>query len=202
MKNDVLTELTKVSSSSIEISNLLSQINRIWKLIHWPDFIGSQMFFIEIIECLSKAIIKYAIQIKDSNTKTQTSQTNINTQAFLENTYQKCGSELDPFQRLIITANNLEKVRDSFKTFYHDLEYDKYQCKAEKQDKIQLYEINKAHFEIVISNTCESLVQVIEQSLELIVTQKILKELDQHMFYLFESPESAPAKEVLFILSF
>lgn len=156
------------------------------------------MFFIEIIECLSKAIIKYAVQIKDSNTKTQTSQTSINTNSILENTYQKFGSELDPFQRLIITANNLEKVRDTFKNFYYDLEYDKYHHQAEKLDKTQLYEINKAHFEIVINNTCESLVQVIEQSLELIVTQKILKELDQHMFYLFESPESAPAKEVFF----
>ncbi|RNA09726.1 BAI1-associated 3-like [Brachionus plicatilis] len=195
MFNDVLTELTKVSSSSIEISNLLSHTNRIWKLIHWPDFVGSQMFFVEIVDSLSKAIIKYASQIKDSNVKTQNSQCNVNFSTNQSNSYQKFGSELDYFQRLVITANNLEKVRDTFRAFYHDLEFDKYQSQAEKQDKIQLFEINKAHLEIMVNNTCEALVQALEQSLEIIVANKILKELDQHMFYLFESPESASAKE-------
>ena len=192
-----MTELTKVSSSSIEISNILSQITRIWKLIHWPDFIGSQMFFTEIGDCLSKAITRYTIQASSSK-NLQNSQTSLgSSQSVSQNKpYLKCGSELDFYQRLIITTNNLEKVRESLKTFFSELELEKYQSMAEKQDKLQLYDLNKARLESLINNCCEFNIQIIEQCLEIIVTNKIIKELDPHMFYLFESPESTSAKEV------
>lgn len=196
-----MTELTKVSSSSIEISNILSQITRIWKLIHWPDFVGSQMFFNEIIDCLSKAVTRYIIQTKDSNSKNLNNSQNslVSNQNVSQNKpYLKYGSELDAYQRLIITTNNLEKVRESLKLFFTELELEKYQSIAEKQGKLQLYDVNKARLESLINNTSEFSIQVIEQCLETIVVNKILKELDSHMFYLFESPESASAKEVFY----
>ncbi|CAF0819214.1 unnamed protein product [Brachionus calyciflorus] len=196
-KNDVLTELTKVSSSSIEISNLFNQTTRLWKLINWPEFIGSQMFFSEIIDCFSKGITRYATLIQENNNKNLSNQ-NLQSGFNLSNQnlkYQKFGSELDIYQRLVITSNNLEKVRESFKQFLIDLDFEKCQPLAEKCDNVQLYDLNKAQLETLINNTCEYCVQIIEICLDIIVTNKILKELDQHMFYLFESPESTTAKE-------
>ena len=71
----MLTELTKVSSSSKEISNCLSEINNLWKLIDWPDYKGSQFFFNETGEFLSQFVIKYANIVKKTSFSTQESET-------------------------------------------------------------------------------------------------------------------------------
>ena len=66
-KNDVLTELTKFSSSSVEVSNCFNQVLQLWKLINWPYSLSSEILFNEVIESLSKAIIRYANLVKENN---------------------------------------------------------------------------------------------------------------------------------------
>lgn len=172
-----MTEVTKFSSSSIEVSNLFNQTSQIWKLIEWPDFVGSQMFFDEIVECLSKAVCKYATQVKENNQQIGQllqSSTNLSMQNISSNKLTiKPGSPLDQYQKLIITTNNLEKVRESLKTFLNDLEFYKYQAIAEKQDRLKQFEVSKAQLETLLNNSSEFIIQIIEQTLETIICNKV-----------------------------
>jgi hypothetical protein len=103
---------------------------------------------------------------------------------------------LDTFQKLIINTNNIEKVRESLNSFLNELEFNNYQSVAEKLDKLKLFEANKSHFEGSISMANDYLILIIEYIMEIIITNKVIGELEPHMFYLFESPESCSAQEV------
>ena len=203
-QNDVLTELTKFSSSSVEVSNCFNQVSQFWKLIDWPDCLGSQIFFNELIECLSKAIIRYANLVKENNqliitALTAASNTSLNSAANAESHQAAKAPKLDAYQKIVITTNNIEKVRESLKAFVNETDYQKLHT-MDKGEKGKTLEVNRLLFETCINNTSDYLVQVIEQTMEIIVNTKIMTDIESHMFYLFESPESAPAQEVNFLM--
>lgn len=255
-KTDVLTELTKYGSSSVEMCNCFTQVIAIWRLIDWPDFIGVQMFLVETIDCLVKAAHKYASQIKDNSQNfiaalssnmtmssssanfqsgaggnglagTPTSNSNpmssnsglLNATSTASssnrslNTNGAAGSggmlggsrqtlsgvptcSLEACQKLMIATNNLERVRESLKAYVAELELDRYVSQAEKAEKTKLLEANRASFELQVNQASDYLIAIVEYILEAIITNKIIPELDPHMFYLFESPESAKVQEV------
>jgi hypothetical protein len=136
-KNDVLTELTKFSSSSVEVSNCFNQVLHLWKLINWPCSPSSEILFNEVIESLSKAIIRYANLVKESNQLIINPLTNLamNSQNnFLPSSTPPSllsashhgqdninslyiSKPLDSYQKIIITTNNIERVRESLKLF-------------------------------------------------------------------------------------
>jgi len=207
-KNDVLTELTKFSSSSVEVSNCFNQVLQFWKLINWPDSFGADILFNELIESLSRAIIRYANLVKDSNqaiiNSTSSSQTSIPTSNNMDeqtNSSLYTNKPLDTYQKLTITTNNIERVRESLTSFLTEVETQRQNHGTSSTnvpltpDKLKLIETNRAQFETFISETNEYLIQIIEHSLNIIVNTKIIVDLQPHMFYLFESPESAPAQE-------
>ena len=66
-KSDVLTELTKFSSSSVEMCYCITQASSLWKVIDWPDHYGAKMYATELGECLCRACIRYATQVKENN---------------------------------------------------------------------------------------------------------------------------------------
>lgn len=133
------------------------------------------MFFFEIIECLTKATCRYATQIKENNTQVaqaiQSSTTNSSSSNPNITVYRSSSSDL--YKKLITSTNNLEKVRESIKSFLTDLEFYKYHSVAEKQDKLKLYEINKAQLETLLNNSSEFIIQIIEQTLEIIASNKV-----------------------------
>jgi hypothetical protein len=231
-KSDVLTELTKFSSSSVEMCYCFAQAILLWRLVDWPDFYGAKMFMNEIVECLSRACVRYATQVKEnnanfigslpqqnghgsSNSASNTSIHNVNSQGRLAAVGASSNSNLggicrngknglmDPYQKLVITTNNLEKVREVFKSFLNDIGFYKF-MEAQDRSKVSGIEANTHYLETLVANTCDYLVQINEMTLETIINNKINMDLEPHMFYLFESPESSPAHEVnyLLILSF
>ena len=102
---------------------------------------------------------------------------------------------MDPYQKLIITTNNLERVREVLKTFLNELDYYKYAENADKSTKNGDVS-NCTYLETLIENCCEYILQINGITLDSVITNKIDSELDPHMFYLFESPESSSAQEV------
>lgn len=254
-KTDVLTELTKYGSSSVEMCNCFTQVSAIWRLIDWPDFIGVQMFLVETIDCLTKAAHRYASQIKDNcqnfivalsssmsssssqmlsaNQQQQQQQTSagtptgttnpmssntcllnaaqtgsssnrslnnnggggVNTGGSRQTLSGAPTSSLDACQKLMIATNNLERVRESLRAYLTELDLDRYVSLAERVEKTKLLEANRANFEAQVNQASEYLSVIIEYILEGIITNKIIPELDPHMFYLLESPESAKAQE-------
>jgi hypothetical protein len=202
-KQDVLTELTKFSSSSVEVSNCFNQVIQFWKLIHWPDSFGADILFNELIESLSRAIIRYANLVKENNqsliSPPNASQT---TAAASINMEEQVNSKpLDTYQKLTIATNNIERVRESLALFLTEVETQRQNHSTSNTnvpltpDKLKLIETNRAQFEAFISDTNEYLIQIIEHSLNIIVNTKIVVDLQSHMFYLFESPESVSPQE-------
>ena len=203
-KHDVLTELTKFSSSSVEVSNCFNQMLHFWKLINWPDSFGADMLFNELIESLSRAIIRYAILVKESNQSIINPPTPIHTSTNMDEQMNNslCISKpLDSYQKLLIATNNIERVRESLKAFLIEVETQRQNQSNSNasapitSDRQKLIETNRALFENFISETNEYLIQIIENSLTIIVNTKIIVDLQSHMFYLFESPESTPPQE-------
>jgi hypothetical protein len=140
-KSDVLTEITKFSSSSVEVCYCFTQAILLWKLIEWPDYSGAKMYCNELVECLSRACIRYATQVKENNANFVgslqhqiiasglNSPNSIHQQQFNSLHLKSIGKtniELDPYQKLIITTNNLERVRESLKSFLVELDYSNY----------------------------------------------------------------------------
>jgi hypothetical protein len=212
-KSDVLTELTKFSSSSVEMCYCFSQAVLLWRLVDWPDYYGGKMFINELVECLSRACIRYATQIKENNTALlqheQQQQMNNNsspTSSMNNIHYQQPGRSssskqqqhglLDTYQKLVITTNNLERVREIFKTFLTDIGYFKLVESVDRTKVTSGVDANTHYLETLISNTCDYIVQINEMTLDTIINNKIEADLEPHMFYLLESPESSPAHEV------
>jgi hypothetical protein len=203
-KHDVLTELTKFSSSSVEVSNCFNQVLNFWKLINWPDSFGADILFNELIESLSRAIIRYANLVKESNQSIINPPAPIHTSTNMDEQMNNslCISKpLDNYQKLLIATNNIERVRESLKAFLTEVETQRQNQGNSNasapitSDRQKLIETNRALFENFISETNEYLIQIIEHSLNIIVNTKIIVDLQSHMFYLFESPESTPPQE-------
>ena len=100
---------------------------------------------------------------------------------------------LDAYQKVIITTNNIERVRESLKIFLAEIDHHNQQKSSSTAEKVKT--VDRSMFETCISNTSDYLIQVIEQTLDTIVNTKIISDIKAHMFYLFESPESTPAQE-------
>ena len=204
-KNDVITELTKFGSSSIEVSNCFNHMLQFWKLINWPDSFGSDILLNELIESLSRAVIRYANLVKESNqlilNPSPTSSPSLSSPEQQPVNTLSIGKPSETYQKIIITTNNIERVRESLKNFLAEIDvHNNNHQKATNTssitpDKLKVIESNRAIFETCISETSDYLIQIIENSLEIIVNSKINNDMQAHMFYLFESPECAPVQE-------
>jgi len=162
------------------------------------------MLFNELIESLSRAIIRYANLVKESNQSIINPPTPIHTSTNMDEQMNNslCISKpLDNYQKLLIATNNIERVRESLKVFLTEVETQRQNQSNSNasapitSDRQKLIETNRALFENFISETNEYLIQIIEHSLNIIVNTKIIVDLQSHMFYLFESPESTPPQE-------
>jgi hypothetical protein len=170
-------------------------------VINWPDHFGSLLFLNEIIEILANAIIRYAKLVKENNQQLINSlalaTSNNGGSHSAQQQHQRSPTKLDAFQKLIISANNMERVRESLRQFLNELDYYNMHATYEKLDKTRTLESNRLQIETLIAYASEQLVQYIEQTLEMVVVNKILIDVDSNLFYLFESPESSPASEVI-----
>ena len=198
----MLTELTKFSSSSVEVCTCFNQVTQFWKLVDWPDQTGASFFLTELIDSLSRSVMRYATLVKENNLQMIHPSQNNNKSASnsnLNSSANNLGSvklptmgttqKLDTFQKLLITANNIERVDDSLKSFPNEIEMILYNNnnhsnnKLSKQhssnssvdgkEKSKLIESQKMQNEMHISNASEYLMQVAEQTIELIVDNKV-----------------------------
>lgn len=170
--------MTKYSSSSVEVCTCFTQVIQCWKLISWPDHLGYQATLQELIENLSRFIIKYATMVKELDnqiinspqTSATASRDYLNTGAA---TMQSRPSKLDIFQKILITTNNIERVRESFKNVLNDLDYYRIHMNLEKLDRSRTLETNRITLETCIQKTSDLIQTIIEQILELIVTNRV-----------------------------
>ena len=128
----------------------------------------------------------YATLVKETNLQMvsqsqqiiATSNSNINNSSSNLNRSAK-SSKLDTFQKLIISTNNLERVGESLKLLQNEIEthsnssaFNKTNS-VDKQEKSKFIQNQKAQNELYIHGANEYLTQVAEQSIELIVENKV-----------------------------
>lgn len=189
-----------------------------WKLINWPDYLGYQSVLYELVDNLSRLSIKYATLVKEMNqqtvnnlTATSNGNNNFNSSnasiASNNSSNQQLNShghaqsvpltpKMDAYQRIVITTNNIERVRDSFRSILNEIDYYNLQVNYEKMDKSnKVLDTNRYQLESCIEKTSDLLGSIAEQILELIIINRIESNIETHMFYMFESPESVPAVE-------
>ena len=87
-----------------------------------------------------------------------------------------------------MTVNDIERVRESFKTLPIELSYDKLLVAAEKFHPIVVVDDYRKKIETSVAMCSQEIIERIYQILSKIVTNMEM-ELKQHLFHIIESPE-------------
>jgi hypothetical protein len=87
-----------------------------------------------------------------------------------------------------LTVNDIERIRESFKTLPIELSYDKLLVAAEKFHSITVVDEYRKKIETTVATCSQEIIDRIYQILSKIVTN-IEMELKQHLFHIIEAPE-------------
>ncbi len=109
------SEIAKFSSSSVEVTNCITQVCKFWHLVNWPYYLGAQYMLLNLIENLTRSIVNYANLIK---TQCQKQANLLATDLTL-----KEEKKMSILQKFITNCNNIEKVRETLKTFQTEIEH-------------------------------------------------------------------------------
>ena len=157
-----------------EICSIFNRITTFWTITNWPNQIDNKIFFKEIIEYVLSSILHYSSLVQEQNhnllmlLKSKDTQPTINL-----------------FLQLMLTANDIHRIRDAMKKFVNDM------LEVANTNKTNP-ELNE---EVILTIANNVLLQTVSKTLEIIVDYKITCEFESFFFYLFESPESATAQE-------
>lgn len=55
-----ITEFTKFSSSSVELTSCFSQVSKFWQIVSWPELSEAVLFATKLVDDLSKCAMRYA----------------------------------------------------------------------------------------------------------------------------------------------
>ena len=91
--------------------------------------------------------------------------------------------------------NDIERIRESFKTLPIELSYDKLLVAAEKFHSIAVVDEYRRKIETCVATCSQEIIEKISQILSK-VTQQHDMPLKQHLFHLLEAPESSSLTEV------
>ncbi|CAF0764647.1 unnamed protein product [Didymodactylos carnosus] len=180
-KPESITQFTKFTSSSLDVSNCCSQIAQFWRRLAWPDIVGSIPYLIKITEDMGQATVLYANLVEGK---------------LQARGYYEAVSIFLYTQDLSVTINNIERVRESFKTLPIELSYDKLLVAAEKYHNINVVEENRRKIETIVATCSQEIAEKIYKILHKVV-QIMENELKQHVFHMIEAPEAVQAQETM-----
>jgi len=180
----VLTEYTKYTSTSVEVCTCFTQISQFFKLIKWPEYMGLLMFYHEIVECITKAVVRYATIMRDKHVSlisSVKSHENNNKQTQIATSVRKeplnMSKEMDAYQKVVIAVNNVERVRESLNNFLKELELSDFiettKEKIMEEDSRKCIEMHRVNLQELVNQTDEFMISMIDLSLELVLNNKV-----------------------------
>ncbi|CAF0890091.1 unnamed protein product [Rotaria sordida] len=167
------THNVKFTPSSLDVSSCFSQISQFWRRLAWPDIITSIAYLIKITEDMANATCLYAMLVEGKLNARKLYETN----------------DLSYYtQELSLVVNDIERIRDSFKTLPIELSYDKLLVAAEKFHSIAVVDEYRKKIETTVAICSHEIIDKIYQILNKIVT-KMEIELKQHIVHIIDTPE-------------
>lgn len=92
--------------------------------------------------------------------------------------------------------NDIERIRESFKTLPIELSYDKLLVAAEKFHPIAVVDEYRRKIETSVATCSQEIIEKISQILSKVTHQHDMQ-LKQHLFHLLEAPESSSLQEII-----
>ncbi|UJR38386.1 hypothetical protein I4U23_031055 [Adineta vaga] len=176
-----ITHNTKFTPSSLDVSNCFSQISQFWRRLAWPDIISSITYLIKITEDMANATRLYATLVEGK----------LNTRKFYET------NDLTYYtQELSLTVNDIERIRESFKTLPIELSYDKLLVAAEKFHPIAVVDEYRKKIETTVAMCSQEITDRIYQILSKVVTNMEM-DFKQYLFHIIEAPELISYQETV-----
>ncbi|CAF5032024.1 unnamed protein product, partial [Rotaria sp. Silwood1] len=147
----------------------------------WPDIITSIAYLIKITEDTANATRLYATLVEGK----------LNARKFYET------SDITYYaQELSLAINDIERIRESFKTLPIELSYDKLLVAAEKFHSIAAVDENRKQIETTVATCSHEIIDKINQILSKVVV-KMEMELKQHIFHIMETSEHVPLQDAI-----
>ncbi len=172
IKNEIETEENlKLTSFSLEIADILNRIIYFWKLVNWPYHIGYEIYLNELNDKVFNSIASYAILayenhkisteasplddlVKLIETLNNNNETNSNHN---NNNNNNNKLKLNRFQKLIVTANDLEHVRESLNLFIKQVNFSSKKC----ENQLSLTEEKLQDTNKMLNQTIDKLLQTL-----------------------------------------
>ncbi|CAF4237191.1 unnamed protein product, partial [Rotaria sp. Silwood2] len=171
----------KFTPSSLDVSSCFSQISQFWRRLAWPDIITSISYLIKITEDTANATRLYASLVEGK----------LNARKLYET------SDISYYaQELSLVVNDIERIRESFKTLPIELSYDKLLVAAEKFHSISVVDEYRKKIETTVATCRQEIIDKIYQILNRVVT-KMEIELKQHIFHIIETPEHVSLQDTI-----
>ncbi|CAF3367333.1 unnamed protein product [Rotaria socialis] len=167
------TSNVKFTASSLDVSNCFSQIAQFWRRLAWPDMISSITYLIKITEDMANAARLYATLVEAK----------LNTRKICEANDVACFT-----QEVSLAVNDIERIRESFKTLPIELSYDKLLVAAEKFHPIAVVGEYRKKIETTVACCSQEIIERIYQILSKLATMMEV-ELKQYTFHIIEAPE-------------
>ncbi|CAF1066209.1 unnamed protein product [Adineta ricciae] len=177
----------KFTSSSLDVANCFQQMTQFWKRLAWPDIISSIVFLIRITEDMANVTRLYATLSEEK----------LNAKKFHDTS-----DLLFYAQELSLTANNIERIRESFKALPIELGYDKLLVAAEKFHPIAVVDEYRKKIETLVASCSQEISDRIYQIVNKVIFNMEI-ELKQYLFHVIEAPDASDIQEtVLPLLNF
>ncbi len=156
-----------------------------WKLVQWPDIPEAKVLLKQVINLALTAALNHTQLIRDWNEKLVESCFKSELNTVIDE------QKSNVFKKLISTTNQLQRVKEATKQFVSEML--DFSFGAKRQNKCQNELILAA--EIILRQSANQFGQVIHATLEILIENKFLSELNSHFFYLFESPDYSSANQ-------
>lgn len=98
--------------------------------------------------------------------------------------------------QLSLTVNNIERIRESFKSLPIELSYDKLLVAAEKFHPIAVVDEYRKKIETTVASCSQDITDRIYQILSKVITNMEM-ELKQYLFHIIEAPDASPVQETM-----
>ncbi len=167
--------------------------------IAWPDIVSSIAYLIKITEDMANATRLYATLIEGKLNARKFYETNdlsYYTQEVNLDLFARKSNDFEIYIQLSLTVNDIERIRESFKTLPIELSYDKLLVAAEKFHPIAVVDEYRKKIETTVAMCSQEITDRIYQILSKVVTNMEM-ELKQYLFHIMEAPESISFQDTI-----
>jgi hypothetical protein len=141
------------------------------------------MFYHEMVEFITKAVVRYAKIVRDRQVTLISSAVNHDEKelqfksSYIDIESKKKSKELEIYQKVIIEINNVERVRESLHNFLNEIQiiyFIEETKKIHTEEEIhQGLEMHRVNLEELVNQTSELMVSIIELTLESVLNIKV-----------------------------